>query len=213
MTSPASRTRARTAFRRSTDLRVRRATLADEDLLVRHRQGMWTDIGIFTAADISAAAPAYRRWMTRERRARRFYGFLAESPEGTVVGSGAVWLQPVQPRPGALSGTEAPYIMSMYTEPAFRGRGVATQLVGSMIEWSRRRRYARITLHASAQGRPVYLRVGFEASNEMRYNLRPIARRRKGSKRLRPTRRSSSRRFGSAGEGTRLTVGEDPTSR
>jgi GNAT superfamily N-acetyltransferase len=182
--------RPRTPFRSAPPIRIRPSRPDDLELLVRHRQGMWRDVGTYAEPDIRSAAPAYRRWLRRERREARFYGFVAETVEGTPVGSGAVWLQPVQPRPGALARAHMPYIMSMYTERPWRGRGVATRLVETMIEWSRRRRYSRITLHASVQGHPVYRRVGFEDSNEMRLNLRPVETRRSrpNGRRSRPVR-------------------------
>jgi GNAT superfamily N-acetyltransferase len=163
-------------------LRVRPSGPGDLALLVRHRQGMWEDIGVFTVAEIRRANPTYRAWARREARAGRFFGFVAETRSGVPMGSGAVWLQPQQPRPGALSGAEAPYILSMYTERAYRGRGVASEIVRTMIDWARRRGFPRVTLHASAQGRPVYERLGFENANEMRVNLRRIGKGRPASR-------------------------------
>jgi GNAT superfamily N-acetyltransferase len=107
----------------------------------------------------------------REAAARRFYSFIAESDGGKVTGSGAIWLQPVQPRPGARRRSHAPYILSMYTERNARNRGVASALVRAMLDWARKRGYVRITLHASRFGRPVYRKLGFEDSNEMRFHL------------------------------------------
>jgi GNAT superfamily N-acetyltransferase len=181
-----TRTRRKSRRRpRAPEFRVRAATAADTELLVRHNRGMWLDIGLFPTKVVFASAPAYRRWLRREMRAHRYHGFIAETLEGAAVASGAVWLQPVQPRPGIMAGTESPYVMSMYTEPEFRGRGLASRLVESMIQWSRHRRYSRITLHASKQGHPVYERLGFADSNEMRYMLLPFP---KGPPRARPAR-------------------------
>jgi GNAT superfamily N-acetyltransferase len=156
---------------RDGSLRVRPSGPGDHDLLVRHRQGMWTDIAIATPAEIDAAGPEYREWMLREIAAGRFHGFVAEDSTGGVAGSGVVWLQPVQPRPGRLAGSQLPYIMSMYTEPEFRRRGVATRLVEAMIGWARERKFPWVTLHASSFGYPVYRKLGFEDSNEMRFWL------------------------------------------
>jgi GNAT superfamily N-acetyltransferase len=151
---------------------IRPAHRNDLDTLVLHRRRMWTDIRRWNPGDLDRADPAYRRWVRREMGAHRFVGFVVESPEGRVVGSGGVWLQPAQPRPGRLSRSHMPYILSMYTLPAFRGRGVATRLVEAMVQWARKRGYARVTLHASRFGHPIYQRLGFEDSNEMRLTLR-----------------------------------------
>jgi GNAT superfamily N-acetyltransferase len=133
---------------------------------------MWEAIAIHPVSQIRADAPRYRRWMLREIWARRFYAFIAETADGRVAGSGAVWLQPVQPRPDPAPRPATPYIMSMFTGPGFRGMGVASELVETMVRWARGRGYSRVSLHASKAGRPVYERLGFEATNEMRRNLR-----------------------------------------
>jgi len=132
---------------------------------------MWEAIGGRTPRELDRADPIYRRWMRRERRAGRFVAFLAEDASGRVIGSGAVWLQPAQPRPGKLARESMPYILSMFTEPEARGRGVASSLVRAMIAYATRRGYRRIFLHASAQGRPVYAALGFVPGNEMRLEL------------------------------------------
>lgn len=154
-------------------LRVRPAERADRELLVRHRRKMWQAIGRRTKEDLDRADPVYRRWLVRESRARRLFAYVVEDRDGQALGSGAVWLAPTQPRPGRLVRTEMPYVLSMFTEPRARGRGVASQILRTIVRWSRDRGYARITLHASDQGRPVYERLGFVPGREMRLDLRP----------------------------------------
>jgi hypothetical protein len=41
-----------------------------------------------------------------------------------------------------------------------------------MIAWCKQEGFARVSLHASEHGRPLYESLGFEDSNEMRLNLR-----------------------------------------
>ncbi len=132
---------------------------------------MWKAIGRGTGSELDRHDRVYRAWMARLRRTGRFLAFLAEDPDGTVLGSGAVWLMPAQPRPGHLARETTPYILSMFTEPKARGRGVASALVERMISWARAERYPRVVLHASRMGRGVYERLGFERSNEMRLEL------------------------------------------
>jgi GNAT superfamily N-acetyltransferase len=177
------------------EFRIRAASPMDLDTLVDHRHRMWRDIRRWNPGDLDRADPDYRRWVRREMKAGRWIAFLAMADRGRVVGSGAVWLRSAQPRPGRLSRPEMPYIMSMYTEPRFRGRGVASGLVHAMIEWSTERRYPRIVLHASKFGHPVYERLGFQDSNEMRLDLPP--RRSRGSpprRAVKPIVRESGRR-------------------
>lgn len=153
-------------------VRVRRAMPRDFELLVRHRQAMWRDIGTFTREEVAESAPPYREWVRSEMREKRFLGFVAEDGRGRVLGSGGLWFRPEQPRPGRLAGKCLPYILSMYTEPRFRRSGVATRLVMEMVRWCRANGFhSRVTLHASRAGRPVYARAGFKPGNEMTYDL------------------------------------------
>jgi len=59
----------------------------------------------------------------------------------------------------------------MYTEPKFRGRGLATRIVNEAMRWSKRNGHAVMTLHASKQGRSVYSRLRWERTWEMRVRL------------------------------------------
>jgi GNAT superfamily N-acetyltransferase len=150
---------------------VREASASDVALLVVHRRRMWEEIGGRTVAELDRADPIYRRWFLREHRARRLTAYIVEDRAGTPLGSGAVWLTAAQPRPGPMYRTEVPYILSMYTEPSARRRGVAARIIRTIVRWARARRYPRVTLHASRAGRPVYESLGFEAGSEMRLNL------------------------------------------
>ncbi len=147
--------------------RLRRVALTDLELLGKHRAGMWRDIGGRSERAIAGHLPAYRRWLRTAFARRRVTGFVAEDADGAPVASGLVWFQDAQPRPGELA-PQAPYILSMYTEPAHRGHGLATQIVRALIALCRSRGYRRVTLHASEAGRPVYARLGFVPTREMR---------------------------------------------
>jgi GNAT superfamily N-acetyltransferase len=63
-------------------------------------------------------------------------------------------------------------ILNVYTYPEFRRRGIARQLMGTMIDWCRDQGLAVVYLHASPDGRPLYEALGFEPTAEMRFKLR-----------------------------------------
>ncbi len=156
--------------------RVRQATRRDTVVLVAHRRRMWEDIGGRTPEQLDAADPVYRRWYLKEAKAGRYVAFVAEDGEGRVVASGCLWLQPGQPRPGDASCVD-PYLLSMYTEPDARGKGLATRIVREAIRWCRANGYGRMTLHASKMGRGVYRRLGYERTWEMRIRMESRRRR------------------------------------
>jgi GNAT superfamily N-acetyltransferase len=76
------------------------------------------------------------------------------------VATSGVTLFERPPNGANLAGLEA-YLSNMYTVPAWRGRGVGTALVETIIAYLKRTRVRRIWLHATEQGRPVYAKVGF----------------------------------------------------
>jgi GNAT superfamily N-acetyltransferase len=97
-------------------------------------------------------------------------GFIARTQTGLVAGSGFLWIREEQPR-FTKTCLQAPYLMSMYTEKAFRKRGVASKIVKNAIHWSREQGYNTIYLHASEAGGPLYATFGFKTTTEMRLML------------------------------------------
>lgn len=157
-------------------MRLRRATLDDLGVLVRHRRGMWEAMDGEHAAGLDEADAVYRRWARARLRSGRLVGWVAEERRMPVA-SGCVWLQPVQPMPGQPGGLR-PYLLSMFTEPHARGRGHAERVVRAAMDWCRAEGHARLVLHAAPLARPLYGRLGFERGWEMRIALTPKAPRR-----------------------------------
>ena len=166
-----------------TPLKIRCATLRDLELLVTHRRGMWFDMGYKNKAELDAADRVYRRWAKPRLKTGALVGFIVEA-DGQIAGSGCLWLRPVQPvpvpgRPGFTcpeyhrgKGGRQPYLFSMYTEHAFRGKGVATMIVEESIRWAKAKGFQRITLHASDMGKSIYEKFGFKQTWEMKLDLK-----------------------------------------
>ena len=70
-------------------------------------------------------------------------------------------------------GEELGWIAMVLTDPALRGRGLATRLMEHAIQHLRERGTHWIKLDASDLGRPIYERMGFVAENLMERRLRP----------------------------------------
>ena len=132
---------------------------------------MWQELRAYSRRELALHDDAYRRWVRRQARARRLLAYVVEESPGRTVASGCLWLMPSEPRPGPLGRGRVPYVLSMYTDPAFRRRGVASWIAREMIRWATGHGYGRIVLHASRFGRPVYERLGFEPGSEMRLEL------------------------------------------
>ena len=137
---------------------------------------MMRDIGHATERRIRDHELPFAAWLRDAFRARRAIGYIAETEEGNAVGCGLLWLQPRPPSP-MYPRSFVPYVMSMYTAPEARGRGIATAIVRRLVAWARAEGYPRVELHATPAGRPVYGRLGFQRTDQMRLALgRPTAR-------------------------------------
>ena len=136
-----------------------------------HRHRMWTSIGGRTPGQLTAHDRVYRQWIVPRLRSGEVIVLVIERPNGGVVASGGIWFRPEQPRPGAPQ-RDIPYLFSMYTEPGFRGRGLASRIVREALRISRRHGATRVTLHAAPMARRMYRSLGFERAWEMRIALR-----------------------------------------
>ena len=150
----------------------RPATAADVDVLVRHRVRMFAEMGFTSDDGFAGLAAACRGWFADALAAGRYLGWLiasADAPSEIVAGSGLLlheW------PPGIRDlGTTRAYVLNVYTEPPHRGHGLATQLTRAAVDEARNRGIRVVTLHASDEGAPIYRRLGFEETNEMRLLL------------------------------------------
>ncbi len=144
----------------------------DVELLVSHRLNMWRDIHPELGSKVDKSEGLTRTWIRKRIADGRLIGFIATTEGGRVAGSGCVWIREEQPRP-TNPGNEFPYLMSMYTEPPFRRKGVARLILKRALKWSEDNGYERMIPHASEQGRPLYEAFGFEPTTEMRLKFEP----------------------------------------
>ena len=151
-------------------LSVHKAGLGDLDALVHQRRRMWEALGIRDDDLHIRGDRVYDQWARARLKNHQLMGWIVKSADGRVAGGGCVWLQPVQPRPHRASMVQ-PYLLSMYTEPGFRRRGVASMVVKEAMGWCRKNKYERLMLHASEMGRKVYCKLGFRRTWEMRRDL------------------------------------------
>ncbi len=105
---------------------IRRASLKDLDTLVDQRHQMFEDNQHRSSKMHKVADASLQKMGHRNDQKRRFVGFLAVKKDGQPVAGGCVWIRDSQPSPGPGGSLKKPYLLSMYTMPQFRGRGIAT---------------------------------------------------------------------------------------
>ena len=59
-------------------------------------------------------------------------------------------------------------VLSVYTEPEYRGQGLCTKLIQNLIDYGRERGLGRVDLSATKEGYPIYSKLGFQ-DKEHRY--------------------------------------------
>jgi len=132
---------------------------------------MFEDMGVHDIEALDAADSAYRKWIKLALMKRVVVGWIVEVG-GEIAGSCCLWLQPALPNPEGETRLHRPYLFSMFTEPQFRRKGVASSIVRQAVEWCRKNGYPRLTLHASKKGRGLYAKYGFTRTWEMRRQIK-----------------------------------------
>lgn len=149
------------------EVRIRPAGLDDVPHLLHHRRSMYEAMGHRDGELLDEVLRVSEIYFRRALPAGRYRGWVAEADGGRVVAGGGVVINdwPAHPRETMPSRV---WILNMYVEPAFRRRGIARRLMETMIAWCREAGYRNVSLHASAEGRPLYQSMGFVPTNEMR---------------------------------------------
>ncbi|MBK8020417.1 MAG: GNAT family N-acetyltransferase [Chloroflexi bacterium] len=147
---------------------IRQAALADAATIVDHRRGMFISMGVEEAA-LRPFDAAFHAWVSVHLQQGSYVGWLTEHQSEVVAGAG-LWVHEWMPGVNAPTGVRG-YILNVYTAPEHRRRGLAAHLVEQCIEVCRQRGIPVVGLHASDEGRPIYERMGFLPTNEMRLLL------------------------------------------
>jgi GNAT superfamily N-acetyltransferase len=105
--------------------------------------------------------PLYASWVRPRIEAGTYIGWLAFDGSAVIGGAGAVLLDwgPTRANP---CGTKA-RIVNVFTEPGWRGRGVARSLIEAVMTTCEGKGVREFNLAATAEGRGLYSALGFES--------------------------------------------------
>ncbi|GHE84468.1 N-acetyltransferase [Streptomyces longispororuber] len=65
------------------------------------------------------------------------------------------------------------HVLGVVTDPAYRRRGHSRAILNGLLDWFREREAARVDLHASREGEPLYRDLGFTDHPDPALWLRP----------------------------------------
>ncbi len=152
------------------DYTIRLARPDETGIIVHHRSAMFLDMGVDPML-VQESEPQVYEWVKSRTESGIYTGFFAVATDDTpIAGAGLSWLDWI-PGPGVPQVTRG-YILNVYTEPEHRHRGLASLLVQRCVEFCRESGVSTVSLHASDMGRPVYEKLGFATTNEMRIRLK-----------------------------------------
>lgn len=139
----------------------RTATFDDIPEMCRIRNLQLIDEGDCVPVDISAEMEDF---FTRKLTDGSLVQWIAEE-DGRTVATAAILFIELTPYFGNPEGWIG-YITDMYTDPAYRKRGIASGMLGRLRSEAEARNVKSLMLGASAYGRPVYEKFGFSASED-----------------------------------------------
>ncbi|HET6177844.1 MAG TPA: GNAT family N-acetyltransferase [Candidatus Sulfotelmatobacter sp.] len=154
----------------SSTITIREARLTDIPEILRQRRAMYEDMNYKDSHALTQMAELSALYLARAMPEGSFRAWLACDGDRTIAG-GAVLNSPWPAHPYDLECRRAT-ILNVYTNPEFRRRDIARKLMQTMIAWCQQEGFARVTLHASPDGRHLYESLGFEPTNEMSLKLR-----------------------------------------
>lgn len=147
-------------------IRIRQATLADTEALIDLRARMLVELGLADVGLLETLRRNTLEWYAQSFADGSTAGWLAER-DGVVIGGVALTLATGQPQFRSPSGRTA-LVYGLFVQPEERGAGVATRLVSEAVAHARAWGAEVVTLHAAEKARPLYARLGFRPTGEMR---------------------------------------------
>ena len=125
---------------------VRIATAADASTLAQQRAAMFRDMGVLPQPLDAPLVDASRRYFEEAIPAKEYLGWVASVAGSREVIAGAgLQLRRVLPHPdldrGELILGLQGVVLNVYTEPAWRRRGLAAHLMRYVLDWAKVRGY------------------------------------------------------------------------
>ncbi|WP_315788840.1 GNAT family N-acetyltransferase [Fischerella sp. JS2] len=149
----------------------REAIPQEDSLIAQHFYQMWLDNNVVPESIHSNWLENTLEFIKRARQELHYKAFVAEI-DGKVVGSASCQLfAGLYPVFFTEDYRKFGYIWGVYVDSPYRNQGIAKQLTNMAIDYLKAIACTRVILHASPSGKPVYDRLGFVPSNEMRLDI------------------------------------------
>jgi len=127
---------------------------------------MFADMRDAAETVLEEMAQNFEPWVRRMIAADKYAGWITRDDEREVGSAGLLILDWAPHFLDQRCGQRG-YILNVFVEPEYRGRGIAKALTLECMAEAKRRGIGVVALHASKKGQPVYEKLGFKTSNEM----------------------------------------------
>lgn len=142
------------------DYIYKKAAVSDIDLLTKTRiEVLRAANQLSGAVDMSLVEQQSREYYEEALVSGNHVGYLVFDGE-LFIGAGGVSFFRVMPTFHNPTGCKA-YIMNMYTNPAYRRRGIGYHMLERLVREAGDRDISFISLEATQMGRPLYEKFGF----------------------------------------------------
>lgn len=147
----------------------RRANVRDVDILAEmHIEGLRTAAKLPGDADLAAVKEEVFYYYMKSFSSGEHTAYLVYD-RTHVAGCGGISYYRVVPTYHNPTGRRA-HITDLYTRPKYRRKGIATNVLGLLLQEAGSKNISRITLEATCESRPVYEKCGFVLKKqEMEY--------------------------------------------
>ena len=152
------------------DITIRKVTMQDIPDIVKQRRLMFEAMGFKDPENLQLVEKASYEYFEKLLTLNEFHGWVAVTQEGKIVCNAGIIIDQHPPGPSNLSGKVA-YIFNLYTLVDYRGRGIATEVMKTLLEWIKKEGIDVSTLHATDAGERIYKRLNFRPSRQMYLNL------------------------------------------
>lgn len=138
-------------------MHYRKAEVKEAEELAQLRKKQLIDEGIKPNRDIDAELVEF---FVSTLTSGELIEWVVED-EGKIIATAAVLFQKFPPSFSRKTGLKA-YVTNMYTNPNYRGQGIATELLSKLKMEAENKEASELWLGASTMGKPVYQNFGFE---------------------------------------------------
>ena len=141
-------------------IEYRKANINDINYLVQYRKQQLIDEGEIFDDEIDNELSIYFLSSITDNS---LISWLAVDGE-KIIATGGICFYQLPPTSRNPSGKNA-YITNMYTLPEYRKQGIGSRLLKFVIDEAKMLKYKVIRLHASADGKSIYSKAGFNATD------------------------------------------------